>query len=390
MSQNPFSTSSIQVSAGHIKNNIQYLRKLLGKKILISGVVKGNAYGHGIETYVPLAEAAGLQHFSVFSDEEAWEVKQVCQTSTEVMIMGQVSAAGLRWCIEEDVSFFVFDIARLTAAVRLAVELGRKARIHIEIETGMNRTGFRAADLPALISFIRKNKGTLILEGLCTHFAGAESVTNYLRIKEQIALYDDARKAFKRAKIEFKHLHTACSAAALMYPETRLDMVRIGILQYGFWPSPEVKLRILGPATPGKPRPDPLQRCMRWTSKVMSVQAVPAGQFIGYGTHFLAQRNMRVATVPVGYSHGYARSLSNLGQVLLRGQLAKVVGVVNMSLMIIDVTHIKSIKEGDEVVLIGKNGRKAITVASFGELSNQLNYELLTRMPRNIPRIAVD
>lgn len=389
MNQNPFSTSCIQVSASHVKNNIQYLRKLLGKKLLISGVVKGNAYGHGIETYVPLAETAGLQHFSVFSDEEAWEVKQVCKKNTEVMIMGQVSPQGLRWCIEASVSFFVFDLDRLSSAVGLAAELGLPARVHIEIETGMNRTGFRAAELPALVSYLRKNKAHLVLEGLCTHFAGAKSVTNYLRIKEQIALFEEARKTFKRAKIDFKHYHTACSAAALMYPETRLDMVRIGILQYGFWPSPEVKLRILGPATPGKPRPDPLQRCMRWTSKVMSLQAVPAGQFIGYGTHFLAQRNMRVATIPVGYSHGYARSLSNLGQVLLRGQLAKVVGVVNMSLMIVDVTHIKTVKEGDEVVLIGKNGRKAITVASFGELSNQLNYELLTRMPRNIPRVAI-
>lgn len=389
MSQAPFSTSCIQISTAAIRNNIHFLRKTMGDKVCLSSVVKGNAYGHGIATYVPLAEAAGVTHFSVFSDEEAWQVQQVCRPNTEIMIMGQLSEAGLDWAIKTGVSFFVFDFPRLEKALEVARATGKQARIHLEIETGMNRTGFQMKALPALIAALKKNKSHLVLEGLCTHYAGAESIANYVRVKQQIELFKQAQAQFRQARLKVKRHHTACSAAALMYPETRMDMVRIGILQYGFWPSPEVKLRFLGPIEHAKTKPDPLKRCMRWTSEVMSLQDVAAGQFIGYGTHYLAQKKMRVATVPVGYSHGYARSLSNQGKVLIGTNEAPVIGVVNMSLMLVDVSAMKQVQIGDEVVLIGKNGQKAITVASFGELSHQLNYELLTRMPLNIERKAV-
>ncbi len=389
MNQAPFSTSCIQISTAAIRNNIAFLRKTMGNKVCLSSVVKGNAYGHGISTYVPLAEAAGITHFSVFSDEEAWQVKAVCRPETEVMIMGQLSDSGLDWAIKNDVSFFVFDFPRLEKAIERARIFAKAARIHIEIETGMNRTGFQLKELPELIAILKQNKSHLVLEGLCTHYAGAESITNFVRVKQQIAQFKQAQALFRQARLKARRQHTACSAAALMYPETRMDMVRIGILQYGFWPSPEVKLRFLGPLASTKTKSDPLKRCMRWTSEVMSVQEVAAGQFIGYGTHYLAQKKMRVATVPVGYSHGYARSLSNQGKVLIGSNEAAVIGVVNMSLMLVDVTAHKHIQIGDEVVLIGKNGQKAITVASFGELSHQLNYELLTRMPLNIERKAV-
>lgn len=119
----------------------------------------------------------------------------------------------------------------------------------------------------------------------------------------------------------------------------------------------------------------------------MSTKNVKRGEFIGYGTSYLAQLNMRIATVPVGYSHGYSRSLSFTGRVLTNGVQADVVGIVNMNLLIIDITNIKSAKKGDEVVLIGKQGEAEITVASFSEFSNQLNYELLTRLPQSIPRV---
>jgi alanine racemase len=389
MNMAPFSTSCIQISTAAIRNNIAFLHKTMGDKVCLSSVVKGNAYGHGISTYVPLAEAAGVTHFSVFSDEEAWQVKAVCRPDTEVMIMGQVSDSGLDWAIKNDVSFFVFDFPRLEKAIARAHAIGKSARIHLEIETGMNRTGFQLKAMPELIVLLKKNKAYLQLEGLCTHYAGAESITNFVRVKQQIEQFKLAQAQFKQARLKVRRHHTACSAAALMYPETRMDMVRIGILQYGFWPSPEVKLRFLGPLEGAKTKADPLKRCMRWTSEVMSVQEVAAGQFIGYGTHFLAQKKMRVATVPVGYSHGYARSLSNQGRVLIGSHEAAVIGVVNMSLMLVDVTAHKHIQIGDEVVLIGKNGKKAITVASFGELSHQLNYELLTRMPLNIARKPV-
>jgi alanine racemase len=173
----------------------------------------------------------------------------------------------------------------------------------------------------------------------------------------------------------------------MTYPNMRMDLVRIGILLYGFWPSPETFISHL---TKQKLHEDPLQRVISWKSKIMSIKSVKMGEFIGYGNSYFSRRKMKVATIPVGYCHGFARSLSNSGRVLVRGQRADVVGVVNMNLVMVDITDIESVEIGDEAVLIGNQGDKTITVYSFTEMTEQLNYELLTRLPENIPRIIVD
>ena len=181
--------------------------------------------------------------------------------------------------------------------------------------------------------------------------------------------------------------HTACSAAALRYSATKMDMARIGILQYGFFPSKEILIHYL---TKNKEHEFPLRRVISWKSKVMSIKKVKTGEFIGYGTSYLANSDMKIATIPVGYSHGFSRLLSNQGRVLIHGQRVSVVGAVNMNMMSVDITNLEGVKNGDEVVIIGKQGDMEISVASFGDVSNLVNYELLTRLPHDIPRIVVD
>ncbi|MBT5992704.1 MAG: alanine racemase, partial [Bacteroidetes bacterium] len=161
-------------------------------------------------------------------------------------------------------------------------------------------------------------------------------------------------------------------------------MVRIGIMQYGFWSSIETLINYLSKQ---KSKVDPLIRVLRWKTQIMSIKNVKTGEFIGYGTEYLAQQDMIIGTVPVGYSHGYSRSLSYQGRVLVNDNRVDVIGVVNMNLLIIDLSLVPHTKKGDEVVLIGKQGDVEITVASFSEFSNQLNYELLTRLPQSIPRL---
>jgi alanine racemase len=139
-----------------------------------------------------------------------------------------------------------------------------------------------------------------------------------------------------------------------------------------------------------KSKIDPLQRVIAWKSKIMSVKNVKIGEFIGYGTSFLAERKMKVASIPIGYSHGYSRSLSNQGRVLIKGQQCIVVGSVNMNMMTVDVTNLESVKKDDEVVLIGSQNEISISIASFSDYSNQLNYELLTRISKTIPRKIID
>jgi len=167
-----------------------------------------------------------------------------------------------------------------------------------------------------------------------------------------------------------------------------MDMVRFGVAQYGIWPSMETKMNNLL-SEEAKFIRDPLKTVLSWKSQVMSIKTVSRGNFVNYGNSFLTTKNMKLATIPVGYHHGYSRTLSNSGHVLIRGKKADVVGMVNMNMFMVNVTHIPAVKNGDEVVLIGKQGDFSISVSSFAELTNMMNYELLSRLPYQIPRIVV-
>lgn len=381
-----FHTSVLELSRESLNTNIEFLRKLFGKKVRISSVVKGNAYGHGIEVFVPMAEKAGIDHFSVFSTEEAYRVASTLTRESDIMIMGMIDDTDLEWAIREDIQFWVFDVARLESALKTARRIKIPARVHIELETGFNRTGFQEKDLPKVVELLKKEEGNYIVEGMCTHYAGAESIANYYRIHQQIKRFHNFHKWFKEQGIHPLIRHTACSAAAVSYPQTRMELVRIGILHYGFWPSRETLISYLSKL---EQKNDPLKRIISWKSRIMSVKPVKTGEFVGYGTSYLAQRDMKIGIVPVGYSQGFSRAMSNHGRALVNGHRVAVIGIVNMNHLIIDVTDVPDVKRNDEVVLIGCQGDLFISVSSFSELSDQLNYESLSRLPRNIPRYVV-
>jgi alanine racemase len=381
-----FHTSHIEISKSAFKKNIDYIREVAGENTTISSVVKGNAYGHGIENIVPMAETNGLNHFSVFSASEALQVYRSKSPDSKVMIMGMIDDAEMEWAIENDVEFYVFDMGRLDKSFEIASKLNKKAHIHIEAETGFNRTGFNYGSLPALLKKLNKHADQYIFEGLCTHYAGAESIANFVRIKDQIQNYRKFYKYFVKNNLIPLKRHTACSAAMLTYPTTIMDMVRVGIAQYGFWPSPETHMFRFKKQTTAC---NPLKRLITWKSKVMVVKDVEPGQFIGYGTSFLSSKKMKIAIVPIGYSNGFARSFSNRGRVLIRGHRVSVIGTVTMNTITLNVTDVPGVEKGDEVVIIGKQNKLTISVASFSEMSNDLNYQTLTRIPADIPRHIV-
>ncbi|MHA6249221.1 alanine racemase [Pontibacter sp. CAU 1760] len=382
-----FHSSYIELSKQSLQHNINFIRQQVGPDVIVSSVIKGNAYGHGIETFGPIAQACGIHHFSVFSADEALRLKESLPAPATVLIMGYIGQEELEWAIRNEVEFFIFDLARLTKAAEAAMRVGKRALVHIELETGMNRTGFEAQELPAVMDILESKREHLLFKGLCTHFAGAESYQNHERVMAQWRIFQKQQQYLAQQGHTPQQIHTACSAAMMQYPETHMDMVRVGIMQYGFWPSPETysSFRSQNPDCP-----DPLRRLINWKSSIMALKQVPQGDYIGYGTSYQAPRDMLLAVVPVGYAWGYSRSLSNQGQVLIQGQIASVVGIVNMNSMMVDVTDIPGVQQGDEVVLLGFQGDQSITVASFAELSTQLNYELLTRLPLNIPRYVTD
>lgn len=377
-------TSYIEINQTALQNNIEFIKNIIGANCELISVIKGNAYGHGIKNITPILSNYGVTSFAVFSAFEANKIVETKVKYQRIIIMGDADNEGLKWAIKNSIEFFVFDKDRLTQAVKFAKQLHTKAKIHLEVETGLNRTGFTKKELKTVLHFLKENADHISIEGVCSHLAGAEDIANYFRITKQISKFNSTLKYLDKENIIYKNAHLACSAAVMNYPKTIKDMARVGIMQYGFWPSKQVKIAYLANQ---KDKNDPLQRVISWKSKVMNIKIIDEGEYIGYGNSYLTETKTKIASIPVGYAHGFSRSLSNQGKVLINGTRVDIVGVVNMNMIIADVTNLGEVKKGDEVVLIGEQNDQSISVTSFSDLSSQLNYELLTRLPNDIPRI---
>ena len=380
-------SSRIELKQSAYKNNINFIKKKIGDNVILSSVVKANAYGHGIRTFVPMAEKCGVNHFSVASSFEAEEVLSVCSPTSRIMIMGIIYEEDIPWAIEHDIEFFVYHYDRLPKTIAAAKLVGKPAKVHVEVETGANRTGLPHKDFPKVLNFLKKHSDSIIFEGLCTHFGGAESISNQFKIDRQHKRYKDFLKQCREKKIEPNLRHIACSAAALAMKDTVYDLVRIGVAQYGFWPSPDIYFAHLHETN--KKADSSLKRIFTWKTDIMDIRDVEQGEFIGYGTSFQATQKMTIAVMPLGYSNGYPRALSNRGHVLIQGKKAPIVGLINMNLFMVDVSHINEAKLGDEVVLIGRQNNNVIHVSSFTNSTQLLNNEMLSRLPSAIPRTVV-
>ena len=377
-------SSTIYLDQKALANNIDYIRSLKGGETLLSSVLKANAYGHGIPQMVMALQKLKVGHFSVFSSFEAREVFREATGDFTIMIMGDIARGDEDWVIKNEVDFFVFNFYRLERMLAKAKKFNKKINIHVEVETGMNRTGFNKSQWKQLVEYLKKNSGSIHIKGICTHFAGAESIANYKRIHDQRKTFKKALGFFKDNGISPERIHCSCSAAMLSFPQANYDMVRIGILQYGLWPSRET---FISHMTKKKLEDDPLEPVLSWKSYIMDTKKVKKGVHIGYGTTYLAETDMVIAAVPVGYGYGYDRDLSNQGRVIVGNNRLSVIGIVNMNMLLIDITQIAGETSiGDEVVLIGKHNDLEITVNSFENLTSKLNYEVLARLDKDIPR----
>lgn len=337
----------------------------------VAFVVKGNAYGHGLPTVVPAAMAAGQRTFCTFSAAEAERVRRH-GPGARIIVMGHIDSADIPWASKHNVELY----AHAHHAFQAMQEAEAPLRVHLEVETGMHRTGMQpehALDAARAMA----DDPYLQHVGTCTHLAGAESLANMPRIDAQVQRFHDFVDALKDHGISPGTRHIASSSAALLRPELRLDMVRLGIAMYGTWPTRDVQANC---REAWEPRP-----AMAWRSRVMDVHKVGDGAYIGYGKHAAAEGETMVAIVPVGYADGFARGLSENGCVLIRGDRHPIIGMVNMNMLQVDVTGTQ-VEEGDEVVLIGNQGDQRIGVHSFAEDHDMVNYELMTRLGQHLPR----
>lgn len=356
-----------------IHDNVKAAKSLTKKGTKLMAIIKADAYGHGAvrvaETLDDIADAYGVAIL-----EEGIELRQAGVTKP-ILILGYTPAPLYEAMINYDITTAVFKYDMAKKISDTAVKLGKKAKIHIKLDTGMSRIGFKQDD-ESLETIIKISKLPGIeITGCFTHFARMDE-KDKTKAKEQFKRYMDFIKRIEDAGIKIPVKHVSNSAGIIEMPEVNLDMVRDGISVYGMYPSEEVNKKRL-----------PLTPAMEIISYISFIKTLEKGVEIGYGGTFTTTRETKVATIPVGYADGYPRSLSNKGCILINGQRAPIIGRICMDQFMVDITDIKDVHENDKVTLIGHDGDGYISIEEMADLSGSFNYEFVCDIGKRVPKV---
>ncbi len=365
------------VSLDAIARNFEEMRKNIAEDTKIMAVIKADGYGHGAQAIAMMIhDYPYIWGFAVATPEEAIELRNSGVTKP-VLILGLVFEEYFPELISRDISLAVADLSMAEKLNQEASRQDKRVHIHLALDTGMSRIGF--ADNEESVEEVRKINGleNVRIEGMFTHFARADE-KDKAPAKVQLRRYLDFSELLEKAGIKIPLRHCSNSAGIIRMPEANLNIVRAGITIYGIYPSSQVERDIVK-----------LTPAMELISHVTFVKDIPAGTAVSYGGTFVAEKPVRVATVPAGYADGYPRSLSGRGWVLIRGKRAPILGRICMDQFMVDVTDIPEVKPGDKVVLIGKDGKEEISMEEFGDLSGRFSYEFACCIGKRVPRVYI-
>ncbi len=326
---------------------------------------------------------AGADWLGVHSLEEGILLRESGLTCP-ILVVGYVPLDGLKDAVAQDLRLTVYNFETLASLPQICRQLRKKAFLHVKVETGTYRQGIRKEEA---LSYMTKalEHSELVLEGISSHFANIEDTTDHTYAQSQLQNFKKVVQELEKNKIEIPLKHMSCSASAILFPETYFDMVRAGISMYGLWPSKETYLS----CRLQKREPLRLRPVLSWKTRVAQVKKVPKGSFIGYGCTYKVSRKTVLAVLPVGYYDGYDRKLSNSSYVLVKGKRAPLRGRVAMDFIMVDATDIPGISLEEEVVLLGKEGGDRITADDLASLVGSINYEIVSRINPQVPRIVI-
>ncbi len=365
-----------EINLNNIEENIDNMYKLLKPECSITVVVKANGYGHGAVPIAKLFETKTIVYgFAVATVEEAVELRKH-GISKPILILGYTFPEDYETIVSYDIIPAIFREDSLKPLSEAAVKAGKKVKVHVKTDTGMSRIGVTPDEKGlAFIGKVLSMEG-LELNGIFTHFARADEAEKQDARRQLKQFQSFVAEAETKFGITVPFKHCANSAGILDLPESQMNMVRAGVATYGLWPSEEMKHTGIE-----------LRPALSLYSRIIYIKEIPAGTAVSYGGTFVAERTMRIATIPVGYGDGYPRSLSGKGYVLIRGRKAPILGRVCMDQFMVDVSHISDAQEDDTVTLIGRDGAENITMEKLGGLSGRFHYEFACDLGRRIPQV---
>lgn len=371
----------VEINSRALKNNVGLIKKIAGEKVGIIAVVKSNAYGHGLVEVAKILSAEGIAIFGVNALDEALKLRHA-GIKENILVMGYILPDEFKDAIENKIDITIFDEKMIPEIAQAALKSKKTARVHLKFDSGMGRLGIPLKDILSTINKIKKYP-SIKLWGLSSHFACADTTqdTNHLQIKNILGVLSEIQKL--KIKIPILHFsNSAMSVRSAMKEFLNQNVgqlfIRPGILLYGMSPFGQ-KIKMLNDFKP----------VLSWKTKIVQLKKFPAGHCVSYGCTYRTQKNEIIAILPTGYYEGFDRKFSNIGEVLIHGKRAKVRGRVCMDFMMVDVSKIKSVKVGDEVVIIGKSGKEEISAKNLADQIHTINYEITTRINSEIPRIVI-
>ncbi|MFI3226442.1 MAG: alanine racemase [Clostridia bacterium] len=361
-----------KISLKNIENNFNNIKKYAKSKVL--AVVKADAYGHGMIEVARALEGQGADYFGVATALESVTLRE-SGIKKPILLLGFFVDDEIQDMLENDITFTIYDVETAKTVSKIAVSLDKIAKIHIKIDSGMSRLGFKYADdCEKQIKEIH-TLPNIFIEGVFSHFAVADDDNKLDFTKKQAQNFKNIVENLRNDGISIEIAHISASGGLMYFPEFNFDMVRAGIILYGYYPSNILQKNI------------EVSPVMTLFSKIAQVKTLKTGESVSYGLNFTAERDMKIAVVTIGYADGYFRINSNRAYFMFKGKKVNILGNICMDMCMIDVSNVENIKKGDEIVIFGCDSGEILGADIVADFAKTIPYEVLCAVSRRVPRV---
>ena len=370
--------SYTELSKKNLIHNIKELKSLPKRGTKIVSMIKANAYGHGQNEIAKILEPY-TDYFGVNSVNELEILRKV--TKKKTFVLGYVCESDLEKAFKLGCVLSVFSLDHFKKINKVAQKLKKNQEINISIDAYLGREGFLESELLDFFKELKKTKYIKVV-GIYAHFANIEDTLNFSHANKQIKKYEEAIKIASLFGFHGLETHISATSGLLAYEINKgiHPVIRLGIGLYGLWPSDNLRVMYENKIH--------LKSVLSWKTKIAQIKTLPAGSTIGYGLTYKTKKETKITVIPVGYSDGFDRGLSNIGEVLIGGTRCKILGRIAMNMFVVDVSQIPNVKAEDEVVIIGTQKGKKITVEEIADKIGTINYEVVARLSALLPRIV--